>query len=89
MPFEYDPAKSTINKAKHGIDFDEAQALWNDPWYVTSPITTHGEPRFHIVGRIGEKLWTAVATDRGGVTRIISVRRARGHEAEKYQRGRV
>ena len=28
MLFEYDPAKSTTNKAKHGIDFDEAQVLW-------------------------------------------------------------
>ena len=30
MRFEYDPSKSVSNKAKHGIDFDEAQAMWND-----------------------------------------------------------
>ncbi|MFO0987087.1 MAG: BrnT family toxin [Alphaproteobacteria bacterium] len=89
MRFEYDSAKSAAKKAKHGIGFEEAQALWDDPSYVTSPVTTRAEPRFLVVGRIGEKLWTAVATDRGGVTRIISVRRARNHEAEKYQRGRV
>ncbi len=29
MPFEYDPHKSESNHAKHGIDFDEAQALWD------------------------------------------------------------
>jgi hypothetical protein len=28
--FEYDPDKSLINKAKHGIDFEEARALWLD-----------------------------------------------------------
>ena len=89
MRFEYDPAKSAANKAKHGIDFEEAQALWDDPAYVTTLVTTNGEPRFLVVGRIGEKIWTAVTTDRGGVTRIISVRRARDYEEEKYQRGRV
>ena len=30
MLFEYDPANSATNKAKHGIDFDEAQVLWKD-----------------------------------------------------------
>jgi uncharacterized DUF497 family protein len=29
MIFEYDPKKSEANKAKHGIDFEEAKALWN------------------------------------------------------------
>lgn len=29
--FEFDPDKSAANKAKHGIDFVEAQALWDDP----------------------------------------------------------
>jgi len=32
--FDFDPAKSRANRAKHGIDFDAAQALWNDPDYV-------------------------------------------------------
>lgn len=31
MEFEYDPGKSETNKKKHGIDFEEAQALWFDP----------------------------------------------------------
>jgi uncharacterized protein len=89
MRFEYDPAKSAANKAKHGIDFEEAKALWDDRSYATWRVMSGSEPRFLVVGRIGGKLWTAVATDRGGVTRIISVRRARDYEAEKYQRGRV
>ena len=89
MRFEYDPAKSAANKAKHGIDFEEAKALWDDRSYVSWPVASHVEPRFLIVGRIGGKLWTTVATDRGGITRIISVRRARNYEAQTYQRGRV
>jgi len=31
VEFEFDPEKSVRNKAKHGIDFQEAQALWKDP----------------------------------------------------------
>jgi hypothetical protein len=39
MDFEYDPNKSEANKAKHGIDFEEAQELWNDQEAATSPRT--------------------------------------------------
>lgn len=31
MEFEYDPAKSASNKAKHGVNFEEAKALWDAP----------------------------------------------------------
>jgi uncharacterized DUF497 family protein len=36
--FEWDPAKSTANKAKHGIDFEEAQAIWDDADRVEIPV---------------------------------------------------
>jgi uncharacterized DUF497 family protein len=44
MPFEYDRAKSAANKAKHGIDFEEAQALWQDGRAIQVPVTAHEEP---------------------------------------------
>ena len=34
MKFEYDPAKSESNKAKHGIDFEEAKELWRDERHI-------------------------------------------------------
>jgi uncharacterized protein len=37
MNFEYHPRKSATNKSKHGIDFDEAQELWNDPFLLRIP----------------------------------------------------
>ena len=40
MGFEYDPAKSAANKVKHGIDFAEAKALWDDPWLLEAPART-------------------------------------------------
>ena len=84
MEFEFDPAKSAANKAKHGIDFVEAQALWLDDRLADAPVVSDGEPRFLVIGRIDGKHWTAVCTLRGEVVRIISVRRARKTEVMFY-----
>ena len=81
MEFEFDPAKSQSNKAKHGIDFVEAQALWDDSELVEIRARTTDEDRYLVVGQIEGKHWSAVVTYRGDVTRIISVRRSR--ESEK------
>lgn len=85
MEFEFDPAKSAANAAKHGIDFEEAQALWGDPRLLEAPARTEEEPRFLVVGRIGDRVWAAVCVRRGAVVRIISVRRARREEVERYE----
>jgi uncharacterized protein len=84
MEFEFDPAKSASNKDKHGIDFVEAQALWQDGGLVDAPVASRGEQRYLVIGRIGGKHWTAVCTRRGDAVRIISVRRARKTEAMFY-----
>lgn len=84
MEFEFDPAKSAANKAKHGIDFVEAQALWLDGGLADAPVASEGEPRFLMIGRIGGRHWTAVCTFRGEAVRIISVRRARKTEVMFY-----
>jgi len=85
MEFEYDPEKSLTNKLKHGIDFDEAQELWRDPDRAFAPALVGPEPRFVAIGKIGEKVWTAVFTWRGDRVRLISVRRARKNEVERYE----
>ena len=85
MEFEFDPEKSAANEAKHGIDFDDAQALWDDPWLLEAPARTQDEPRFMVVGRIGGRHWSAVCTRRGARIRIVSVRRARKEEVERYE----
>ncbi len=85
MKFEYDPAKSAANLEKHGIDFDEVQALWDDPYLVEAKANVTDEPRFLAVGVIGTKHWTAVYTYRSKRVRIISVRRARKQEIDYYE----
>jgi len=85
MQFEFDPDKSAANKAKHGLDFEEATALWRDENLLEAPARTEDEPRFIVVGKIGEKHWSAICTQRGDRVRIISARRARKEEIERYE----
>jgi hypothetical protein len=85
MDFEFDSVKSETNKNKHGIDFIDAQALWNDPDLLEIPAKTTDEPRFLVVGKIGEKYWSGIITYRNENIRIISVRRARNEEIELYE----
>jgi len=85
MLFEFDHAKSAANKQKHGIDFNEATTLWEDDNGLEVPAKDQaGERRLARVALIGAKLWFCVYTMRGETVRIISVRRARDHEKERY-----
>ena len=83
--FEFDPEKSAKNKKKHGIDFIEAQSLWDDPDLLEAPAKTEDEPRFLVIGRIGPKHWSAIVTYRNYNIRIISVRRSRIEEVNLYE----
>jgi uncharacterized DUF497 family protein len=86
MPtFEFDPAKSEANLAKHGIDFVDGQALWSDDNAIEAPARTSDEARFLVVGKIGQTTWAAVITYRGEAIRIISMRRARHEEVARYE----
>jgi uncharacterized protein len=85
MRFEYDPDKSAENKRKHGIDFEQAQALWADSALVEIPVRTSDEFRWLLIGKIGDKHWSAVVTRREENIRLISVRRSREEEVRIYE----
>ena len=85
MDFEFDSRKSNNNKAKHGIGFYEAQALWDDPDLIEIPLETSDEPRFLVIGKISEKHWSGIITYRSDKIRIISVRRSRKEEVDIYE----
>ena len=85
MEFEFDHRKSAANKKKHGIDFIEAQALWDDPDLLEIPAKATDEPRYLVVGIISEKHWSGIITYRQDKIRIISVRRSRPEEVELYE----
>jgi len=85
LSFEYDENKSKLNLAKHGIDFNAARALWNDPDLLVLPANKIDEARFLVVGTISQKHWSAIITYRGKNIRIISVRRSRIEEVHSYE----
>jgi uncharacterized DUF497 family protein len=85
MDFEFDLGKSDMNKRNHGIDFYEAQALWDDPDLIEIPARTTNESRFLAVGMIAGNHWSAVMTYRGSSIRLISVRRSRKEEIGIYE----
>lgn len=84
MRFEYDKLKSKSNKGKHGIDFEEAQGIW-ESITVELPSRYREEPRRLVIGKLKGKFWTAIVTEREDALRIISVRRSRDEEEKLYE----
>lgn len=85
MRFEFDVAKSAINKAKHGLDFVEAQRLWLSHRVRFAAKTVGGEARYAILGTIGGIHHTVIVTYRGEAIRIISARPASKKETAIYE----
>jgi len=85
MEFEFDKIKSTSNMKKHGINFYEAQKLWDDTDFIEIPARTSDEERLVVIGKISEKHWSAVITYRSDNIRIITVRRSRKEEIDIYE----
>jgi uncharacterized DUF497 family protein len=83
--FEFDSKKSQSNKAKHGIGFDEAQLIWEDPDLLEVQAKSDDESRYLVIGKIAKKHWSAVITYRDENIRIISVRRSRETEVTIYE----
>jgi Uncharacterized protein conserved in bacteria len=90
MEFEWNPDKATGNLEKHGVSFQEAVTVFNDPLSVTFPDPNHsiGESRYIIIGisRFGQLLIVA-HTDRLERVRIISARKATRQEQRFYEQG--
>jgi uncharacterized protein len=84
MDFEFDPAKSEKNLSKHGIDFIQAQKLWQDEARLVITARSLDEPREAIIARIGRNCWTGIYTIRDHKIRIISVRKSRDEEKQSY-----
>ena len=83
MPFEFDPQKSASNKIKHGIDFVEAQALWQSQT-VEFDAKDAAEKRYLVIGTIKGEHWSAIITYLGMTIRLISVRKSTPQETAAY-----
>ena len=85
MEFQFDQWKSASNLKKHGIDFQTAQQLWNDPNLFEIDAKTAAEPRWMVIGEIEGKHWFAIVTYRDNTIRLISVRPSHKKEVLKYE----
>ncbi len=85
MVFEFDALKSKRNMEKHGIDFIEAQQIWEDSDLIEIPARAEDEPRFLVIGKYRGIYWSGIVTYRAEKTRIISVRHSRKEEIEIYE----
>ena len=86
MKFEYDDNKSKINKEKHGIDFVEAQNLWqNENALIVPANIVDDEVRYALISIFKSKCFVAIFTLRNEIYRIISVRRCRKNEERNYE----
>lgn len=89
MDFEWDPEKDAANPEKYGIGFDDAVVVFADPFHLVEDSTRpeHGERRSKAVGDATCRLIAVIFTERSGKRRIISARKARRDERERYGRG--
>ncbi len=87
VDFEWDPVKDRANEQKHGISFDDAKAVFLDTQLLVEDATRpdHGERRSKAIGRVGAAIVTVIFTDREDGRRLISARRAKKDERERYR----
>lgn len=88
MKFEWDENKAKSNLSKHGISFEEAQTVFDDPLYVDFYDPDHSleENRYIIIGQSSTgKILLISYTERGNKIRIISCRKATKNERIAYQ----
>ena len=71
--FDWDPKKDPENQVKHGVAFEKAQHVFEDPRRVIAEDLSHSakEKRFYCFGEVGGGVLTVRSTYRENVIRII------------------
>jgi uncharacterized DUF497 family protein len=94
MRFVWDEVKNRSNKAKHGVGFDLAKLVFDDPFHLSVPDRyEHGEERWHTIGFVGAValvvvIHTHVEQNGEEIVRIISARKATRRERTIYEEGK-
>lgn len=90
MQFEWNASKAERNLSKHGVSFEEAETVFDDPLYVDfyDPDHSEDEERYLIIGESNQgRLLIVSYTERGNSTRLISAREVTRAERESYEDG--
>ena len=87
MKFTWHEPKRKANLKKHGLDFADAEGVFNGPTITEEdPRDYHGEQRFNSTGFLGETIVTICHTETGDEIHIISMRKAESHEIDTLSR---
>lgn len=90
MEFEWSPEKADENVTKHGVSFEEAATVFDDPLNATIYDSVHSEDeiRWRTIGYSSRGRLVVVShTERGARTRLISAQPPTRTERESYERG--
>src|SRR5258708_16912484 len=92
LRFDWDERKNRRNRTKHGVWFEEAQSVFNDPYgrLFYDPEHSEAEDRFVLLGvSAAARILVVVHCYRGSdsLVRIISARKARKKEVRFYEEG--
>ncbi len=84
--FEWDDAKAAANFSKHGVTFDSARDVFNDPFAIEQidDRENYGEERWTIIGMGRSRLLYVAYTTKADAIRIISARAAAPIEQRNY-----
>jgi uncharacterized DUF497 family protein len=94
LRWTWDPAKAALNRAKHGLSFDTAVQVFDDPFHASKPDPHPDGDRWRTIGMIGPAVvlvvhsWPEAELEDGESTgRIISARKATPSERRVYEEG--
>jgi uncharacterized protein len=85
----WDSEKARANLEKHGVSFETAVLVFDDPMLVSEPDTHRDDDRWRVIGRVVHQTLFVVHTviEDDGLPRIISARRATATERKRYDAG--
>jgi uncharacterized protein len=85
MNITWDPAKNRENQRKHGISFDDAKVVFQDPDRIeVLDDRDYGEERWVAIGTMGKIVALVVYTERNSGIRLISARKADADDTANY-----
>ncbi len=88
LTFEWDEVKARENLKKHKVDFDEGKTIFNDPFLLTFPDIDNSdtEERYVNIGlSVRDRVLVLIHTERQGIIRVISCRKAKARERRHYE----
>ena len=84
--FEWDDEKAAKNERRHGVTFERARKVFDDPNAIDEPDDDLDEERWRRIAMAGGQVLFVVTTERDGRQRIITARRATRNEQDHYYR---